>query len=369
MEKLDLSKKIEKDGDIDIIEVFSKAANAGASDIHITVGSPIVARIHNKLVKISDRVLYPEDTFRITKKVLREDQLEKFLKQGELDFSFSLTGLGRFRVNCYKQRSSCGLAFRLVSDRIPSLAELGVPNVLRTLTEKSRGLILVTGPTGSGKSTTLASAIDIINNRDSCHIMTIEDPIEYLHNHANSLVNQREVGHDSLTFANALRASLRQDPDVILVGEMRDLETIATALTAAETGHLVMSTLHTTGAASSVDRIVDVFPPHQQQQIRYQLAGVLQGIISQQLVPLKGGYGRALACEVMVATDAARNLIREGKSHQLQTVIQTGRSQGMITMDACLIALYKSGKIDAGTVKKHCVDYAYVSKQLEYIKY
>ncbi len=349
---------------IDIRTIFARAMQVGASDVHITVGSPIVARINNKLHRMTETSLMPDDTLSIVKGILKERQYQQFMEEGELDFSFSIAGVGRFRVNCYKQRGSCGLAFRIVSNVIPSLEELGIPNVLERLSEKKRGLVLVTGPTGSGKSTTLASVIDIINNRETSHIITIEDPIEYLHSHKKSLVNQREIGHDSKSFANALRASLRQDPDVILVGEMRDLETISTALTAAETGHLVMSTLHTIGAASTIDRIVDVFPPHQQQQIKIQLASVLQGIISQQLLPMKGGKGRIVACEVLVVTDAARNLIREGKTHQIQTIIQTGKAEGMMTMDNYLISLYKTGKIDASTAKKHCVDLNYVEKQV-----
>ncbi len=351
---------------LDLREIFTKAVSLGASDVHVTVGSPVVARLNSKFVPLNDKKLMPDDTVKLVKAVLKEHQLKKFLEDGEIDFSFSIAGIGRFRVNCYKQRGSFGLAFRVVPNAIPSLDELGVPSVLKKLSEKKRGLILVTGPTGSGKSTTLASVIDIINNRDESHIITIEDPIEYLHSHKKSLVNQREIGHDSKSFANALRASLRQDPDVILVGEMRDLETISTALTAAETGHLVMSTLHTVGAASTIDRIIDVFPPHQQQQIRIQLAAVLQGVVSQQLLPKKGGNGRVVACEVLVVTDAARNLIREGKTHQIQTIIQTGKAEGMVGMDIYLLSLFKAGKIDANTVKKHCVDVNFINKQLEY---
>ncbi len=351
---------------LELREIFAKAVELGASDVHVTVGSPVVARLNSRFVPLNDKKMMPDDTVKLVKTVLKEYQLKRFLEDGEIDFSFSLAGIGRFRVNCYKQRGSFGLAFRVVPNAIPSLEELGVPSVLAKLSEKKRGLVLVTGPTGSGKSTTLASVIDIINKRDESHIITIEDPIEYLHSHKKSLVNQREIGHDSKSFANALRASLRQDPDVILVGEMRDLETISTALTAAETGHLVMSTLHTVGAASTIDRIVDVFPPHQQQQIKVQLATVLQGIISQQLLPQKGGKGRVVACEVLVVTDAARNLIREGKTHQIQTIIQTGKAYGMIGMDAFLLGLYREGKIDKNTVVKHCVDVNFVAKQLEY---
>lgn len=360
-------KQLHKDDLLDIRSIFQQAVELGASDVHITVGSPIVARLDNKLVKVSEYTLNPQDTLEIVKSILTDYQYDRFLEEGELDFSFPLSGLGRFRVNVYKQRGSYGLAFRVVPNDIPTLRSLSLPSIIDTLTHKKRGLILVTGPTGSGKSTTLASQIDIINQRERCHIITIEDPIEYLHTHKNSLVNQREIGHDSKSFSRALRASLRQDPDVILVGEMRDLETISTALTAAETGHLVLSTLHTLGAAKTIDRIIDVFPPHQQQQIRIQLASVLEGVISQQLIPRADGNGRIVACEVLTMTSAVRNLIREGKTHQIQTVIQTGKAQGMISMDSYLISLNRQGVISNEAVVKHAVDKDYVSKQLNYL--
>lgn len=264
-----LENRIKKDNniekDLQITEIFGKAVAMGASDVHITVGAPITSRVNGHLIRITKQLLTPDDTYRLCKVVLNKKQWDQLNEEGEVDFSFSLSRIARFRVNAFKQRGSFGLAFRVVVDRIPTLRELGAPDILNNLSEKKRGLILVTGPTGSGKSTTLASMIDIINARDKNHIITIEDPIEYLHTHKQALVNQREIGADSRSFANALRASLRQDPDVILVGEMRDLETVATALTAAETGHLVLSTLHTVGAASTIDRIVDVFPPHHQQ--------------------------------------------------------------------------------------------------------
>lgn len=362
-------RKINKEDLLDIHGIFASAIKLGASDVHITVGSPVVARIDNKLTQVSDYRLLPDDTIRIVRSILSDYQYSKFLEEGELDFSFPLHGLGRFRVNVYKQRGSFGLAFRVVPNDVPTLEALNLPSVLEQLTHKKRGLILVTGPTGSGKSTTLASQVDIINRREKCHIITIEDPIEYLHTHKNSLVNQREVGHDSKTFSNALRASLRQDPDVIMVGEMRDLETISTALTAAETGHLVLSTLHTVGAAKTIDRIIDVFPPHQQQQIRVQLASVLQGIISQQLIPRADGTGRIVACEVLTMTSAVRNLIREGKTHQIQTAIQTGKSHGMISMDAYLISLYRQGVLSKDDAVKHAVDRDYVYKQIDYLTF
>jgi len=296
--------------------------------------------------------------------MMTDQQVKHFEETGELDFSYSNPGLGRFRVNIYKQRGSYSMALRVVSLNVPSMESLRLPAIIKELSMKQRGLILVTGPTGSGKSTTLASMIDLMNHQRNEHIITIEDPIEYLHKHNRSIVNQREIGHDSKSFANALRAALRQDPDIILVGEMRDLETISTAITAAETGHLVLSTLHTIGAAKTVDRIIDVFPPHQQQQIRIQLASVLEAVISQQILPKADGSGRIAAFEVMVANSAIRNLIREGKTHQIQNVIQTGASQSMVTMDASLIDLYKKRIIDMPTLRKYAVDFDMVQKQL-----
>ena len=351
---------------MEIIEILKTAIEAGASDVHITVASPPIMRVNGKLIRINEDRLMPEDTMRIIKQMLTIDQINAFESKGELDFSYSNPGLGRFRVNIYKQRGSYCMALRVVALSIPTMEELKLPNVLKELAQKQRGLILVTGPTGSGKSTTLASLIDYMNKNRNEHIMTIEDPIEYLHKHDKSVVNQREIGHDSVSFANALRAALRQDPDVILVGEMRDLETIATAITAAETGHLVLSTLHTIGAAKTVDRIIDVFAPHQQQQVRIQLASVLEAVISQQILPKADGSGRVAAFEVMIANPAIRNLIREGKTHQMQTVIQTSLSLGMQTMDASLIDLFRKRIIDQATLKKYAVDSDMVMKQLGY---
>lgn len=349
----------------DINALFYAAIDKGASDIHITVGSPVIARISNKLVPLSDYRLTPDDTDKIVSSILTKQQMERFIDEGEFDFSFSLAGKGRFRVNVYKQRGSYGMAFRIVPRTIPTLEQLRLPPIIEELTHHKRGLILVTGPTGSGKSTTLACMVDMINEREKVHIMTIEDPIEYLHNHKNSLVNQREVGQDSKSFGKALRASLRQDPDIILVGEMRDLETISTALTAAETGHLVLSTLHTLGADNTIDRVIDVFPPHQQQQVRVQFASVLQAVISQQLLPKPDGNGRVVALEVLTVTPAVRNMIREAKAHQLQTVIQTGKAHGMISMDASLINLYKGGLLSMDDTVKYSFDREYVRKQLD----
>lgn len=349
-----------------ILDILKIAIDAGASDVHLTVASPPIMRVNGKLLKIGEEKLLPEDSMTIIKEILTEKQIEAFEERGELDFSYSNPGLGRFRVNIYKQRGSYSMALRVVALTIPSMESLGLPLILKELAKKQRGLILVTGPTGSGKSTTLAAMIDHMNKTRNEHIITIEDPIEYLHKHEMSVVNQREIGHDSQSFANALRAALRQDPDVILVGEMRDLETISTAITAAETGHLVLSTLHTIGAAKTVDRIIDVFPPHQQQQVRIQLASVIEAVISQQILPKADGTGRVAAFEIMIANAAVRNLIREGKTHQIQTVIQTGSTVGMLTMDASLLDLYKKRLIDLPTLKKYAVDIDLLMKQIQF---
>ena len=330
----------------DIRTILAEAKEAGASDVHITVGIPPKMRVNGKLITMSqyNRML-PADTLEIVLDVMSEQQRDRFEERGEYDMSFSIPELGRFRVNAYKQRGSGALAFRLVGTKVPSAEELGIPESVMDLYERKRGLVLVTGPTGSGKSTTLAAIIDKINNNRDAHIITLEDPIEYLHRHNMSMVNQREIGLDSDNYANALRSALREDPDVILVGEMRDFETISVAITAAETGHLVLSTLHTMGAANTVDRVIDVFPPHQQQQIRVQFANVVEAVISQQLIPTVDGTGRVAAFEVMHANHAVRNLIREGKSHQLPSVMQTNRKIGMITMDEAIAELYHKGKI------------------------
>ena len=298
----------------------------------------------------------PADTLEIAAEVMNEKQQQRFEENGECDMSFAIAGQGRYRVNIYKQRGSIAMAFRLVDTKVPSAESLGVPQSVIDLYQKKRGLVLVTGPTGSGKSTTLASLIDKINNNREAHVITLEDPIEYLHSHNRSIVNQREIGLDSLSYAHALRAALREDPDVILVGEMRDFETISVAITAAETGHLVLSTLHTIGAASTVDRVIDVFPPHQQQQIRVQLANVLEAVISQQLIPTADGHGRVAAFEVLHTNPAVRNLIREGKTHQLTSVMQTNRKAGMITMDDALLQLYAQHSISKDQVLQFAQD-------------
>ena len=328
-----------------IEELLKAAKEAGASDLHITVGISPKMRINGHLITMEYPRMMPPDTSQILSQIMNETQRRIFEERGEYDMSFSIRDLGRYRVNAYKQRGSIAIALRLVGTQIPDPGSLGVPPTVVELYQRKRGLVLVTGPTGSGKSTTLASIIDQVNNNRECHVITLEDPIEYLHQHKLSMVNQREIGLDSKSYAAALRSALREDPDVILVGEMRDLETISVAITAAETGHLVLSTLHTIGAASTVDRIIDVFPPHQQQQIRIQLANVLEAVVSQQLIPTADGKGRVAAFEVLHANHAVRNLIREGKSPQMVSVIQTNRKLGMITMDEAIMQLYTVGTI------------------------
>lgn len=330
---------------LSVEEILSKAKEACASDVHITVGIPPKMRVNGKLITMEGVKLLPSDTIEIAIHIMNEKQRQHFEEYGEVDMSFAIPGEGRYRVNIYKQRGSIAMAFRLVGTSIPTPQELGVPQSVIDLYQRKRGLVLVTGPTGSGKSTTLASLIDTINNNREAHVITLEDPIEYLHQHKKSIVNQREIGLDSANYAQALRAALREDPDVIFVGEMRDFETISTAITAAETGHLVFSTLHTIGAASTVDRVIDVFPPHQQQQIRVQLANVLEAVVSQQLIPTIDGSGRVAAFEVLHNNPAVRNLIREGKTHQITSVMQTNRKQGMLTMDDALAQLCHEVKI------------------------
>ena len=330
---------------MDLIELLCFGIERNASDVHLTVGMPPTYRIDGILVSLVEKRLTSEDTYYLVKQALDETRLNKLNETGEIDFSYSIPSVGRFRVNAFKQRGSYAMVLRIIPLEIPLMAELGLPTVLNDLSKLPRGLILVTGPTGSGKTTTLASIINKINSERKCHIITLEDPLEYLHKHKKSIVNQREVGSDTQNFANGLRGALREDPDVILVGEMRDLETISTAITAAETGHLVLSTLHTNGAAKTVDRIIDVFPPYQQQQIRVQLASVIEAVISQQLLLKASGIGRIAAHEVMLATPAIRNLIREGKNHQIDTSIQTSGALNMQTMDTSLANLYKRGEI------------------------
>ena len=349
---------------MDLIELVSIGTERKASDIHITVGIPVVLRINGKLKYLNNTVLKPDNTKKLVYDSLNEKLIKELEEKGEIDTSFSSPGVGRYRANVFKQRGSYGMALRIIPLEIPTMEELKLPAIVKKFARLPRGLILVTGPTGSGKSTTLASMINLINEERNCHILTLEDPIEYLHKHNKSIVNQREIGIDSLSFSNSLRAALRQDPDVILVGEMRDLETISIALTAAETGHLVLSTLHTIGSAKTIDRIIDVFPPHQQQQIRVQLSSVMQGVISQQLLARKDGSGRIAAFEIMKSTPAIKNLIREGKIHQINTAIQTGSKFEMQTMDNSLIELYKNGLISRETILMQCIDQEYVRKYI-----
>ncbi len=316
------------------------------SDLHLTAGSPPQLRIHGMLQKLEEfGVMKPADIRRMVYAILTEKQREKLEEVLELDASHPLVGKGRFRLNVFFQRDAIGAVFRAIPDEIKPLEDLGVPKVVGEFADYARGLVLVTGPTGSGKSTTLASIVDVINRNRACHILTVEDPIEFLHHHNKAIVNQREVGADTLGFNHALRHALRQDPDVILVGELRDLETISTALTAAETGHLVFATLHTQDAPQTIDRIIDVFPSHQQDQVRVQLAATIQGVVTQQLLPTRDGKGRVPAIEVMIATPAVRNLIREGKIHQITTAMQAGGKHGMRTMDQSLAELVRKNII------------------------
>ncbi|EOU1659569.1 type IV pilus twitching motility protein PilT [Clostridium perfringens] len=347
-----------------LAELLELTVKEGASDLHLTVGISPIIKVNGKLVRLEHEILRPEDTEAYAREIL-QDAYEKYDAIGEYDISYSIHGKGRFRVNIYKQRNSTALAIRVISLDMPTLDSLGYPETLKDICNLKRGLVLVTGPTGSGKSTTLAALINEINSNRESHIITIEDPIEFLHKHNKSIVNQREIGKDTLSYERALKAALREDPDVILIGEMRDLETISTAITAAETGHLVFSTLHTIGAAKTIDRIVDVFPPHQQEQIKIQLASVLQIIISQQLVETVDG-DRNAALEIMVATPAIKNLIREGKTHQIESSIQTGSKYGMRTMDMELANLYREGIITQETAMNSAIDREILSRLLMY---
>jgi len=316
-----------------------------ASDLHLSVGLPPAARIHGEIITLPYENLDPETCQELIFSILNTDQIEKFKEDWELDFSISILNLGRFRVNVFKERSHTEASFRIVTPQIKTMQELGLPEPAIELARRPNGLVLITGPTGVGKTTTFNSILDQINRERRCRIITIEDPIEYLHKHKKSIILQREVHTDTRSFATALRHILRQDPDIIGVGELRDLETISTAVTAAETGHLVIATLHTSDATQTIDRIVDVFPPHQQEQIRIQLSNSLQGILSQQLLPTVERKGRILAYELMIGTPAIRRLIRENKISQIETFIQTGSEHGMLSMDKCLKALYQQGKI------------------------
>ena len=347
---------------MNIFDLLKTSIEVGASDIHITVESPPIARIKGKFIKLTDIKLTNHNTKEMAQELAGEKKFKKIEEHGQCDFSVTIETGERFRVNAYKQKGNFAIAIRTIISKIPAFETLGLPKVLKTFTEKHKGLVLVTGPTGSGKSTTLASLIDIINENKQRHIITLEDPIEYVHHHKKSLVNQREIGEDTESFNSALRAILRQDPDVILVGEMRDPETISIALTAAETGHLVFSTLHTVGAAKTIDRIVDMFSAEQQQQVRTQLSTVCEGVVSQQLVQTIDGKRRVAALEVMVANPAIRNLIRENKTYQIQNIIHTGSKQGMQSMDQELVNLYRQGIISRESVLSRCTDYEYTSR-------
>lgn len=344
-----------------IEDALTLAKQKEASDIHISPGNPLMLRIDGELIPQSEFILKPKEINEILRPVMTDEQFAQLEEIGELDFAFSVPGFSRIRANVFRQRGTYAAALRILSYEVPQPETLGIPKSVVDLTLKRRGLVLVTGATGSGKSTTLASLIEIIANRDRKNIITLEDPIEYLHSNKKAIVSQREIGCDTGSYASALRAALRQDPDVILVGEMRDLETISTAITAAETGHLVFSTLHTNSAADAIDRMIDVFPPHQQQQIRIQLAGVLEGVIAQQLMPRSDTSGRVAAFEVLLANSAVRNLIREGKSFQLPSIIQTSKKEGMQTMDDAITNIFYRNQISTLTA----ITYAHDSESMQ----
>lgn len=345
----------------DLQKLLEDAVQYKASDVHLTVGKAPIFRMDGELRESGNEKLSPDQVRELLLPIIDEHHREELKQEGETDFAHAIPGTGRFRVNVYQQRGAYAAAIRILPYEIPLPDTLGLPQEVIDLSSKKRGLVLVTGPTGSGKSTTLASLIRTINEKYAKHIITLEDPIEYLHRHGKSMVNQREIGSDSRSYAHALRAALRQDPDVILVGEMRDLETISTAITAAETGHLVFSTLHTIGAEKTIDRIIDVFPPGQQQQVRIQLASVLECIISQQLLARSDTFGRVAALEVLFVNPAVRNLIREGKTFQIPSVMQTSRKIGMQTMDDALYQLCMERKIDG----EQAVTFAQNSAEME----
>lgn len=345
-------------------ELLKICKEKNASDLHLTAGLPPVFRIKKNLIPLKGEALNPEEIEDLIYPIMNDEQKRMFKENWEIDFSFGVAHIGRFRVNVFRQRQTVAAAFRVIPWEIPTFEELGLPKVVNKIVELEKGFVLVTGATGTGKSTTLASMINRINEIKSVHIITIEDPIEYLYRHKKSIVVQRELGSDTKSFPNALRSVLREDPDVILVGEMRDLETISAAITAAETGHLVFATLHTNTAAQSIDRIIDVFPPHQQQQIRVQLSNNLSAIISQQLLPRRDGSGLVLASEVLIVTPAVRNLIRENKSYQINTIIQTSRDLGMQTMNQSLKDLYDKGLISYEDALRYSYDKEELLKML-----
>lgn len=341
--------------DLHIDEVLREGLDRKASDVHFTAGLPPMARVDGELVPLNFEILNPEHTRRLVTDIMTDEQIQKFESTHELDMAYTAKGMARFRVNVYVQRHATAAALRMIPNRIPSYEDLRLPPIIRDIAKRSSGLILVTGPTGSGKSTTIAAMLDDINKTRSAHILTIEDPIEYLHNHQKCMVNQREMHSDTYSFHNALRAVLREDPDIILVGELRDLETIEAALTLAETGHLVFGTLHTRNAPSTIDRVVDVFPADQQEQIRVLLSNTLEGVISQQLLPKHGG-GRVAALEIMIGIPAIKNLIREAKTHQMYSVIETNKQIGMQTLDKHLADLFKMGYVSYEECAMRAVD-------------
>lgn len=344
--------------------MLQMAVEKGASDIHLTVGLPPVFRMDGELKKLEEEELTPEETKKFAYDLMSQNQIDTFENLGEIDFSYSIPEFCRFRIDIYKQRGSVGMALRAVPLEVPTIDSLGLPSVLKDIASLKRGLVLVTGPNGSGKSTTLAAMINHINLTQEVHVLTIEDPIEYLHKHNHAMVNQRELGIDTKNYANALRTALKQDPDVIMIDEMNDLETITAAINAAEKGHLVMSTLHTMGAVATVDRIIEVFPREEQQKVRIQLSAVLQGVISQQLVRKVDGNGRVAAMEIMLCNPAIRNHIREDKTYQIVNSIQTSKKEGMFSMDAYLVELYKTNQITYEESIFHSVDRDWVTKML-----
>ena len=350
----------------DLDEILIQSVKVRASDIHLTTGRPPSYRIDGVLASIEGERLIPQMLEDILMPLMDVRHREELQNNGQTDFAYAISGVGRFRVNVFKQRGTLASVMRSLPFNIPEPEDLGIPAEVVEMTTRKRGLILVTGPTGSGKSTTLASLIHVINRNYPYHIITLEDPIEYLHRHDKSVVNQREIGSDSTNYAQALRAALREDPDVILVGEMRDLETISTAITAAETGHLVFSTLHTIGADKTIDRIIDVFPPNQQQQIRIQLASVLECVVSQQLLKKADGSGRVAALEILFANNAVRNLIRESKTYQISSVMQTSKRAGMQTMDDALYDLYMRKLIDADNAVTYAQDPVSMNKKVSF---
>lgn len=350
-----------------MIELYlAKSRKLKASDLHFTYGLPVMTRVGGELQPIDDMIC--DDSFlnRMAMDILREDEQERFNCGNDIDTAFTGPDQLRYRLNAYRQKDHTALAIRLLSDHIPTMDDLGLPPILHQLCDLPRGLVLVTGPTGSGKSTSLAAMIDEINTKKRCHILTLEDPIEYIHHHKNSMVNQREIGKDSLSYLDALKSALREDPDVILIGELRDYETISLAVSAAETGHLVFATLHTRGATQTVDRMIDVFPAHQQGQIRTQLANCLRAVVSQQLLPRCDKDGRIAAFEIMIVNDAVANLIREAKTYQIPSIMQTSLKDGMVLLDTDISNLLRNNIISLDTALAKCNDIQMIRKTMRY---